>query len=52
VPTPAAVNPVATEMPQLDKFLSALVSHGANALHLAADDVAKLDIASPTSPGP
>ena len=31
-------------MPQLDKFLSALVSHGASALHLAADDVAKLDI--------
>jgi twitching motility protein PilT len=37
-------------MPQLDKFLSALVSHGANALHLAADDVAKLDIANVARP--
>ena len=37
-------------MPQLDKFLSALVSHGASALHLAADDVAKLDIANVARP--
>ncbi len=37
-------------MPQLDKFLSALVSHGATALHLAADDVAKLDIANVARP--
>src|SRR5918999_2587180 len=49
-PTRAAVNPVATEMPQLDKFLSALVSHGASALHLAADDFAKLDIANVARP--
>ncbi len=37
-------------MPQLDKFLSALVSHGASALHLAVDDVAKLDIANVARP--
>jgi twitching motility protein PilT len=37
-------------MPQLDKFLSALVSHGASALHLASDDVAKLDIANVARP--
>ncbi|MFN2563686.1 MAG: type IV pilus twitching motility protein PilT [Gemmatimonadaceae bacterium] len=37
-------------MPQLDKFLSALVSNGASALHLAADDVAKLEIASVAHP--
>jgi twitching motility protein PilT len=37
-------------MPQLDKFLSALVSHGASALHFAADDVAKLDIANVAQP--
>jgi twitching motility protein PilT len=39
-------NLLSIEMPQLDKFLSALVSHGASALHLAADDVAKLEIAN------
>jgi twitching motility protein PilT len=48
--TPHAANPLANEMPQLDKFLAALVSHGANALHLAADDVAKLDIANVARP--
>jgi twitching motility protein PilT len=37
-------------MPQLDKFLSALVTHGASALHLATDDVAKLDIANVARP--
>ena len=37
-------------MPQLDKFLAALVSHGASALHLATDDVAKLDIANVARP--
>jgi twitching motility protein PilT len=46
----AGVNPLSIEMPQLDKFLSALVSHGANALLLAADDVAKLDIANVARP--
>jgi twitching motility protein PilT len=44
------VNSLSIEMPQLDKFLSALVSHGASALHLAADDVAKLDIGSVARP--
>ena len=37
-------------MPQLDRFLSALVSNGASALHLAADDVAKLAIADVARP--
>jgi twitching motility protein PilT len=37
-------------MPQLDKFLTALVSHGAAALNLAADEEVKLDIANVLRP--